>query len=213
MGAIPMQKITVVVFVFTVIGLSSGFAQTNKHETAKRVRASNKLVKPIEAYAKTIEDFVKQEGKPHLVITDISDFTKDKNPEWKRYSSEEEFEQAREANEAYTIAYIWRRNNRVVATNFTHSSPSGDWAQYVYHYYRPDGSVAKAESELRTFYGNMIVNRVYIYDNGGKLLKQTTNYRDLNTGKKIKPTDSFMNMDAEIYKKTGKLPFAKLLKN
>jgi hypothetical protein len=60
------------------LGISSVFAQANKLETAKRVEQTNKLVKPIEADAKTIEDFVEKEEKPHIVIADVSDYNKDK---------------------------------------------------------------------------------------------------------------------------------------
>jgi hypothetical protein len=205
-----MKKLNIVIVAGIVLLFQSAIvlAQGN---TAKRAGQTDESVKAIEAYAKQIEAFVKKEGKPHLIIADIADYNKSDQPVWKKYDSEEEFEKARETEESYTIAYNWQKDGKLIATNFTYSSPSGDWAQYVYYVFREDGTTARAERELRTFLGDMIVNRVYIYDKSGKLLKQTKTFRDLNTQKIVKPTDNFMDMDVEIYKNKGSLPFAGML--
>ncbi len=208
-----MKKLNLAILVIAFFTLQSSliFAQANKLVTAKRVKQTDKKVKPIEAYAKKIENFVKAEKKPHLVIADVSDFNKDEKPIWKKYASEAEFEKARETQESYEIAYIWNKNNKPVAVNFTYSSPSGDWAQYVYYIFREDGSVARADRELRTFMGDIIVNRIYIYDETGKLLKETKTFRDLETQKPVKATKNFQDMDVKIYKSINTLPFASML--
>ena len=207
------MKINSLIFsVILFLGISNVFAQANKIETAKRVEQTNKLAKPIEDYAKTIEDFVEKEGKPHLVIADVSDYSKDENPVWKKYASETEFEKARETEEAYTIAYIWKKDSKIVQVNFTYSSPSGDWVEYYFQTYRADGSLAKLDRELRTFMGDIIVNRIQIYDETGKLIKETKNYRNLDTKKTIKPTDNYQDVEAgQTYLQINKLPFANLL--
>ena len=55
------------------------------------------------------------------------------------------------------------------------------------------------------------------YYHAGGLLKKSVKYRDLQTQKPIKATKEFLETkgdfsnDVEFYKKTSKLPFAKLL--
>jgi hypothetical protein len=208
-----MKKLKLIIIAGIVLLFQSAIvlAQGNKPVTAKRAGQTDKLVKPIEAYARKIEAFVKSEGKPHVIVADVSDYNKSDKAVWKKYTSEDELEKARETEESYTIAYNWKKDGKLVATNFTYSSPSGDWAEYVYYIFREDGSTARAERELRTFMGDLIVNRIYIYDEKGKLLKQTKTFRDLETQKPVKPTDDFQDMEMEIYKSKDNLPFIEIL--
>ncbi len=190
------------------------FAQANKIKTAERVRQTNKQIKQIEEYAKTIDKFVKKEDKPHLVIADISDYNESQKPIWKKYNSEKAFEKARETNEAYTIAYIWKKAGKPVAVNFTYSSPSGDWAQFVLYTFRADGSIAKIDSRLNTFYGDASVLRIFYFDAKGKKLKETVKYQDLQSEKEFNPKDrEIYDQDVKIYKNVKNLPFTKLLRN
>jgi hypothetical protein len=176
-------------------------------------------IRRIDAYVKTIDAFVKNK-KPHLIFADTSDYSEESKPKWRKFASEKALEKFREeTGETYTIAYNWLRRGKVVKSNFTLFSPSGDWAQYVYHNFRADGSLALAESEMRTFNGDLIIVQDFYFDRAGRLLKKTVKYRDLQTNKPIKPTKEFLETkadfsdDVEFYKKTSKLPFANLLKN
>lgn len=163
-----------------------------------------------ESYAATVLKFVEKESKPHLVITDVADFSEAEEAEWQTYASEEEFENA--GVESYTTAYIWKKDGRVVQVNFTYSSPSGDWAEYFLHTYRPDGSVARVERDFRTFLGDVIVNTIWLYDPLGKTLGEKKTFRDLNTQNEIKPTDNYMDVEfGKPYLKISELPFAALL--
>lgn len=182
-----------------------------KFEEEKNSVDSDGQVKQIEAYAKTIQAFVEKEQKPHLVIADVADYNNAEKAIWKMFKSEEEFEEARETEEAYEIAYIWKKDGKIVAANFTYSSPSGDWAQYVYYVFREDGSTARADRELRTFLGDIIVNRIHIYDEAGKLLKETKTFRDLATQEPVKANENFQDIDVDIYKNVKNLPFASML--
>ncbi len=197
--------LAVLIILLFVLQVSNVFAQSNKLETAKRVEQTNKLVKPIDAYVKTIEDFVEKEGKPHLIITDVSDYNKDGNSIWKTFDSQKDFEKSNA--ESYTTAFIWKKDGKVIATNLTYSSPSGDWVQYVYYVFYEDGYVAKSNRELRTFMGDIIVNRINTYDKNGALLKESTNYRDLKTQKPVKATTNFQDIDVEIYNEFRDFPF------
>ena len=179
-------------------------AQTNKNAEIKRINN----------YVKTLERFIKNR-KPHLIFADTSDYNADEEPKWQKFASEKALEKFREEQrETYTVAYNWLQKGKLVQSNFTLFSPSGDWTQYDFHYFRADGTLAKIASELRTFYGDMIVLRDFYFDRKGKLLRQTTRYRDLNTKKPVKkPADgAYQNTDVTVYKTARRLPFARLVK-
>jgi hypothetical protein len=169
-------------------------------------------IKRIDAYCKTLDSFVKKYKSPHLVFADVSDYNQNKSL-WRKYNSEKEFEKAREKVESYDTAYVWRKNNKVVMANLTLSSPSGDWAHYIYHYFREDGTLAKIEARLNTFYGNMTVLRWFYFNRKGSLLRKTTKYLDLETQKPKKAGEQdFNDNEVKIFKKTSKLPFNSLLR-
>jgi hypothetical protein len=174
-----------------------------------QLKASTRI-RRIDAYAKQIEAYAARRPRSKLVFADVSE---SERPVWRRFASEAAFEKFRETNEPYTTALVWRRNGQIVNANFTLSSESGDWAQYDQLYFRPDGSVAKIDSELRTFYGNLIVLRAYYFDPRGRMLRRTVRYRDLNTNKPVaKPAESYLENKTAFYKKTAALPFAKMIK-
>jgi hypothetical protein len=191
-----------VIFVF--FPRSAPAQKTNKNAELKRINA----------YVKTLDAFVKRNKRPHLIFADTSDYNDNSPPKWRKFASEKALEKFRETSETYTVAYNWRRNGRLVQANFTLFSPSGDWAQYDYHYFRADGTIAKIASELRTFMGDLIVLRDLYFDGKGRLLRQTIRYRDLNTKKPVKkPADEdFQTTDVTVYKTVRRLPFARLVK-
>jgi len=173
----------------------------------------NAEIKRINAYVKTIDSFVGKK-KPHLIYADTSDYNEGSKPKWRKFASVKALEKFRESSETYTIAYNWRKSGKLVQSNFTLFSPSGDWTQYDFHYFRADGTIAKIASELRTFMGDMIVLRDFYFDRKGKLLRQTARYRDLNTNKPVKKPKAgdFQTTDVTIYKTVRRLPFARLIK-
>ena len=184
------------------------FAQTTKKAEIKR----------IDAYCKTVDAFTKRYKNPQLIYADTSDYNRNSKPKWRKFASGKALEKFREKSETYTIAYNWQKNGKIVKSNFTLFSPSGDWANYVYHNFRADGTLAKVESETRTFNGDLIIIQNFYFNRQGKLLKRSVKYLDLQTQKPIKQTKEFLETrgdfsnDVEYFKKTGKLPFANLLR-
>jgi hypothetical protein len=164
------------------------------------------------AYVKSVNEYALKQGSPDLIIADVSDYNEDSKPVWKKYSSEEELENSREEEESYTIAYVWFQDRLPTAVNFTYSSPSGDWALYVEYVFRTDGSAAGIRRELRTFQGNIAVTNISFLDEKGKLLKETTEFADLETQKPVPPTKNYADIDVDIYKRVSDLPFAAMLK-
>lgn len=182
---------------------ASGFAQ------------SAAQISRIDSYVATVKRISNSNRQPKIVVADTADYEQEKS-DWKKFDSEKALEKYREEKgETYSIAYNWKKQGKLVATNFTDFSPSGDWSQYTFHYFREDGSLAKVEAELRTFYGDYIALRNYYFDEKGKRIKTTTRYLDLNTNKPKKMSKNMMDPDSfkpEIYKSVDKLPFASLVK-
>lgn len=201
-----MKKLTfIVATVLFLSGLSSvTFAQTAKTSD----------VKSIDAYCNTVDAVRKKRKTAELVFADTADIESDKE-KWQSFASEKALEAFRKKTETYTIAYNWRNAGKIVASNFTLFSPSGDWVKYVYHYYRADGSLARVESDYRTFNGDFMVVRRRYFDTTGKQLTQSVKYLDLKTQKPKKAPDGVMGDDpdeVDYYLTTVKLPFAHLLK-
>jgi hypothetical protein len=174
-----------------------------------QVKKINNL-KSIESYCKTVDAFAKRNKRPVLIFADTSDENSSK-PRWRKFVSEKSLEKFREASETYKIAYNWQKNGKIVRSNFTFFSSSGDWTQYVYHYFREDGTVAKVQSDMRTFNGDLIILQTLYFDSKGKLLQKKIEYKDLQTQKPKKPDPDFVNSDfvngVDYFKKTNKLPF------
>jgi hypothetical protein len=204
-----MKKHSLLIIALLLLAFQNlSFAQTNKRAEIRR----------IEAYCKTVDAFINRNKKPHLVFADISDYNDDSKAKWRKFASDKALEKFRERSETYTIAYNWRKNGRLIHSAFTLFSPSGDWANYVYHYFRSDGTLAKVKSELRTFYGDLIVLQTLHFDAKGRLLRKTIQYKDLRTGKPKKPEKEYLEGTTDFvsgkdyFKKVNKLPFAKLLR-
>ena len=171
-------------------------------------------VKGIDAYCKTI-DSLTSKNKTALIFADTSDY-EDANakPKWQKFTSEKALEKFRDKTETYSIAYNWLKGGKLVASNFTNFSPSGDWTMYIYHVYRADGSLARVKSELRTFQGDYIVIKTQYFNTSGKEISKTMKYLDLATHKPKKPSPDFNSSfsSEDYFTKTSKLPFAAQLK-
>ena len=178
--------------------------------------ASPSAIKSIDAYCKTVDGIQKRRKLPDLVFADTSDgYEKSSKPAWKKFASVKALDKFRDKSETYTVAYNWLDRGKIVASNFTFSSPSGDWAEYIYSYYRLDGTLAKAKIDYRTFMGDIMVLQDMYFDRSGKVIKKTVKYEDLTTHKpkKVKKDsfDSSMLNEVDYYTTTGKLPFAGLV--
>ncbi len=172
---------------------------------------AQKAIAEADAYVASVREFVEKQGEPHLILADVSDYNQGSDPKWKKYLSVKEFENLREEEESYTIAYVWLKDGKPVAVNFTYSSPSGDWAHYAEHVFRPGGSVAEIKRELRTFLGDLIVIRTSLFDENGNELRNSKEFLDLSSHKPVEPTDEFQDIDVDVYKKVSDLPFSELL--
>lgn len=193
-----MKKRTFFLCTITLFLIHSIFAQTAQNDSA---------IAEIDSLTASVRKYIEAEGPPHMIIADAADYNKTDKPVWKVFNTEADFEAAREKKDFNNIAYLWYDKGVPVAANFTYSSESGDWAQYVKYIFRPGGTVAHVNRELRTFMGDIVVERNYYFSESGKILKETKNFRDLMTDKPLAEPKDFMDMDVDIYKKVGDLPF------
>src|SRR5262249_40796199 len=153
---------------------------------------------------------VKKKKEPDLVFANTADYETN-DPKWQKFDSIKILDKFRESQEAYSIAYNWRSKNKLAGSNFTFFSPSGDWSQYVEHYFRPNGTTAMVKAELRTFMDDCVIKQKYYFDGRGRRIKRTLAYFDLNTNK---PKHRCLGADAlkfDYYASVIKLPFANLL--
>lgn len=171
-------------------------------------------VKSIDAYCKTVDAIRTRSKLPSSIFADTSDIDVTK-PKWRAFSSEKALEDFREDSETYTIAYNWRNRGKIVASNFTHFSPSGDWVKYVYHCFRANGTLARVETDYRTFKGDFKVVRKRYFDRFARRINMSVKYLDLQTDKPKNADSGVLGDDGnevDYYLKTSKLPFGRLLK-
>lgn len=204
---IEMRKITCIV----------AFILMNLAGTAVYISAQAKAspdVKKIDAYVKTVDAIRKKLKKPSMIFANTADIESD-TEKWQSFASEKALEKFRDKDEVYTIAYNWLSGGRIVGSNFTLSSPSGDWVKYNFHYFRADGTLALVESDYRTFNGDIMVVRRRYFDAAGKQIHRTAKFLDLKSQKPKKQTSGVMGDDpdeVDYYLTTAKLPFARQFK-
>lgn len=184
---------SVLVLLLLIFGLSEIGSGQRRIET-----------KQVDRYVRQLTTYVDRPSTRVEVYANVSETAR---PSWRKFRSKKSLEKFRESTEVYEIAYVWRRNAKIVAVSFTFSSGSGDWAHYVFHYFRADGTIAYVDADLRTFYGNMSVLRTFYYRPTGKPITKRTEYRDIQTNRPKVPTDNFIDNKVRIYKKTNRLPF------
>jgi hypothetical protein len=162
----------------------------------------------ISTYAKSIDQFTKRNPKKSRFFGTVAG-EEDKLDKWRAFKSAKQMEQAG----PYESAYVWLKEGKVVAANFSFTSPSGDWYHYVNYYFRADGTLTKIHAQLNTFAApdsGLSVVRDKFYGASGRLLHTSTRYLDLHTQKARKRGD-FMDQPIPVYRTVRDLPFAKLL--
>ena len=176
-------------------------------------RAQIENVAQINKYVKTISSLTKKTKQ--RIFADIASDGKKAN--WKEFKTEKMRENADTGDNLNENAVVWTKAGKISAVTFTFQSPSRDWAQFATYYFRPNGTLAKIESNLNTFYGSVTAKLDYYYDSKGKMIKQIASYFDLQSQKpidlkKLKKDREFIDEEIKVFKNTSKLPFVKLIK-
>ncbi|HMF55860.1 MAG TPA: hypothetical protein VK619_05840 [Pyrinomonadaceae bacterium] len=166
----------------------------------------------IETYSKGIDRYIRTHKRSARIFADVS---QDETARWREFRTERERDRADTGDNLNENAYVWLRDGKIAGANFTFQSPSRDWAQFVMYYFRQDGTLAKIDSRLNTFYGNMTVKRIRYYDADGHLLKSSVDYFDLQTQKRKRGVadGDFMDRPVPVYMKVSSLPFYNLVRH
>jgi hypothetical protein len=197
-------------FILPVAALLT-FVIAPSHTAAQSGKAA---INEIDAYVKTVDGIVKRRRNPDRVFADTADMNSSRE-KWRRFASIKALDRFRKRSETYSISYNWLSAGKIVASNFTLFSASGDWAKYVNHYFRPDGTLARVDTDYRTFMGDFVVLRSRYFDPKGNQISSSVKYLDLTTRKPKDAGEGVMGDDpkeVEYYLKTSKLPFARLMK-
>lgn len=168
-------------------------------------------IRDIDAYAKKLDSFSRLHKSSAITAADVSDYQTKSADDWRVFKTQAAFRSYTKKNEVYTTADNWKQNGKLVKSEFGYSSPSGDWSQAVGNYFRPDGSLAKASSEMRTFVNNCVIKKNFYYDASGKLISKTAKYFDVRTNRPKKPCEAMGSGEVTYYTSVSKLPFAKLI--
>ena len=180
-----------------LILVSIGFAQSS--------------VNDIDAYVKKLDSFSRIHKNAAIVAANVSVYRTMAADDWRVFNTQASFRSYAKKTDLYTTAFNWKQNGKVVKSEFGYSSPSGDWSQSVDNYFRPDGSLAKAASEMRTFVNNCVIKKSFYYDGSGRLISQSAKYFDVRTNRPKKPCEAMNSGDVTYYTSASKLPFAKLI--
>ena len=175
-------------------------------------------VRKIDRLVRSIDASLKNKKSAELVFADVADPESEGPEKWQSFASEKALDKHRETSETYSIAYCWRQNGKLAKSNFTLFSESGDWTKYVFHYFRTDGTLAKAAIDYRTFEGDIILLQDIYFNSKGKIITTTNKVLDLTSHKPKKMTRGIreevaqLQQETDYYKSVSKLPFAKLIK-
>ena len=167
-------------------------------------------VTSISGYAKAIERLTLTKSK-RRIFADISSGYENGPEDWKEFRSERERKQAETDGNMNQTAAVWTKNGKPVVAKLALTSPSGDWMHFINYYYREDGTLAKIQAQLNTFYGDVSVVREQYFQSSGKVIRSTTRYLDLHTRKPLRKPKDFFDQEVPVYKTVSELPFAKLL--
>ena len=180
---------TLLIAIILLAGSLSAAAQTK-----------TSVIGEIDIYTNGINSFIKTKPKSRI----FGDPSATEKSSWREVK-------AKQAEDLYKKAEVWSREGKVVAVNFALSSPSGDWAHLITYYFRADGTLAKIEAQLNTFYGNISIIRQRYYDTNRKQLKATERYHDLETQKPVKRPKDYFDNPVPVYSRVSSLPFGRLL--
>ncbi len=173
--------------------------------------AATGKIAEIESYVKEVDAYVKANAQSQRIFADVSSGTEAGAAKWSEFKTDKEREAADTGDNLNENAYAWTRDGKLVGANFTFQSPSRDWVNYVMYYFRPDGTLAKSDSTLNTFQGEITVIRQDFYSAKGVALKGTTHCKDLKS-QKPKPCGNYNDQPAPLYKTVNEVPFYGLLK-
>ena len=163
-------------------------------------------VTAINSYTREIDRYIKTQ-KQGRIFAEVLPETEGGPTKWQEFKTEKALEDVN----TVTTAELWSRENKIVRADFMFTSQSGDWAHFITYYFRDDGSLAKLEGQLNTFYGDVSIVRDQYFNARGKVLHSTKKFLDLQTQKPKKPPRDFYDNPVTLFRRASSFPFHKLL--
>ncbi len=112
----------------------------------------------------------------------------------------------------YDIAEVWTLPSGILFVSMYLTSESGDWASFIDYCYRPNGSLARIESDYRFLPGGGTRRiRTQIFSLDGKISSQYRRLFDIKTGKLLTTTSFPRDRDDPVYLTPSSLPFSSQL--
>ena len=171
-------------------------------------RTTRVEVQLIDRYCKEVDRYVRAHPSAFVNVRQGSGVNNAGNGKWRRWPKA----RSAEAVDSNGDARLWRRNGKIIFVTFLFQSGSRDWALYVNNYYRPDGTIAKIDSELRTFYGDVSVERDWLYRPDGSLVSFDARCFKLSGHEPAQIDDNFIDKSVPLYQTVAHLPFQRLLR-
>lgn len=190
-------------FLFAFISVTFVSAPLWSQTTSSRISTIDRLAAILDSAMARDTDHI-------LIFADTTDYTSDSIPHWIQFPNHEALDT--DYHEVCGQANYYKAKDTTVEIFFFDDSPSRDWAYNISAYYRADGSLAKVDADLRTFYGNVSAETIRYYDDSGKILKQTKTFRDIHTNKRLRNKHpDYTDEPLEIFHRIKDLPFYRLL--
>lgn len=161
------------------------------------------------SYCTEAKSFARQHHGSALLFSAVPKNTDPARDHWHRVDSPGEF--ASVARNGNSTAMATLRHGRLEYLQAVFQNQFGDSRLDVDYCFRPDGTLARLHSQLRSFHGDMIVVRDMSFDREGARLANRRQSFDLQTGKPRKIPGDFWDFPPPIFQTVGDLPFAKEL--
>ena len=149
------------------------------------------------------------------ILANIGPAREGGSPDWREFKTAEERSAQDTGDNRNESADVYLKEGRLVYVRFLFQSESQDWTLYVDYCFQPDGSLARVNSELRTFHGDVRVIRVVTYGSTRTVLSKKETVSDLQSGEAINErelkTREFVDNKAPIFWSVKDLPFNALL--
>jgi hypothetical protein len=175
------------------------------------VAQQNPEIRRIDADSTAADAMMKRHPSANRIFADVSDATKEENASWREFKTSAERRSFKQDNNLTESAILGQKAGKVVVAAFMIEAPSGDLAQFNTYYFRLDGTLAKINSVLNTFHGNVSARRIFYYNREGQILDQRNQYFDLKTARRLKEKPDFADEAIPRYMTVRQLPFYALL--
>jgi hypothetical protein len=169
-------------------------------------------VAEIKAYSKKIDKFIdRRESKRARRIFKSSQLTGDPaSLTWEELDGEEEAKSLSKRVAPGAVAFVWVREERVIAADLNFAYATGSVQRAVY-YFREDGSLARVSSRLNAFEGEVTISREQFYDQKGLMLSSSSQKCTV-TALKIAGSSVAELDTVPVYRTINELPFGDLIR-